>query len=216
MKEVALLGNFVAEQEFKGIIVRVEGNSNLCLISSHWQFVVSGYLRGPVGPHPKAELFSNIPHINPHWYEFVSDQGNWEDIEEIWANEDLKARLARDQVEREFFAELRTCPPMSRDEARWQEATKTQGYGWSIYTYAEYWARLMEKKINQGQKLNSIEMACAYKADIFGGVLLTTAKPPPGFWRIFGITEENSVYGKTAGKPLMHVVSGFFLYLCLS
>lgn len=164
MKALARKGNFTAKQELNGVVVLVDDNSDVDLLFRDQQRAQSGYVDGPVGPHPKPELSAE---------DLANDKRIREANEARWAKESAERKVVQDQKEREFFAELNTCPVMDRDEAKWQEgirAQKGQGYGLAVYTYAEYWARLMQKKMAEGYKLEAIADECSNKADIPCGI----------------------------------------------
>ncbi len=164
MKAVALQGNVIAKQELNGVIVLVEGNSDVDLLFRDQQRAQSGYIDGLVGPHSKAELSAD---------DIANDQRIREANEARWAKESAERKVIQDQKEREFFAEISTCPTMDRDEAKWQEGIKAQkgdGYGLAVYTYAEYLARLMQKKMAEGYKLEAVADECSNKADIPCGI----------------------------------------------
>lgn len=156
---------FLVSFDFNGVKVSVCQDSDPKLIYRDWSRTLSGYTSGKkVGPYPKAELSAK---------EVANDGRIQAEKEARWAKESAKAKVVQDQKEREFFAELNTCPAMDRDEAKWQEgieAQKGQGYGLAVYTYAEYWARLMQKKMAEGYKLEAIADECSNKADIPCGI----------------------------------------------
>jgi len=164
MKVLAGRGNFTAKQELNGVTVLVDGDSNADLIFRDQQRAQSGYIESPVGPHPKPKLSAK---------DVASDKRISDANEARWAKEAAARKVIQDKKEREFFAELGTCPAMERDEAKWQEGIKAQkgeGYGLACYTYAEYWARLMQKKMAEGYKLEAIADECSHKADIPVGI----------------------------------------------
>jgi hypothetical protein len=151
--------------DFNGVKVSVCQDSDPKLIYRDWSRTLSGYTSSKkVGPYPKAELSAK---------EVANDGRIQAEKEARWAKESAKAKVIQDQKEREFFAELNTCPAMDRDEAKWQEGIKAQdghGYGLAVYTYAEYWARLMQKKMAEGYKLEAVADECSNKADIPCGI----------------------------------------------
>lgn len=164
MKLLASNGGFIAKQKLNGVTVLIEGNSNLDLLFRDQQRAQLGYIKSPVGPHPKTELSAE---------ELASDKRISDANEALRAKENAARKIIQDKNEYEFFAELSTCPVMDRDEAKWQEGIKAQnggGYGLAVYTYAEYWARLMQKKKLEGYKLEDIADECSHKADIPIGI----------------------------------------------
>ena len=164
MRVLAGGGNFTAKQELNGVTVLVDGNSDVDLLFRDQQRAQSGYIDGPVGPHPKSKLSAE---------DVASDKRISDANEARWAKERAAQKVIQDRKEKEFFAELKLCPAMDRDEAKWQEGIKAQkgeGYGLACYTYAEYWARLMQKKMVEGYKLEAIADECSHKADIPCGI----------------------------------------------
>lgn len=164
MKVLAGGGNFTAKQELNGVTVLVDGGSDVDLVFRDQQRAQSGYIDGPVGPHPKPKLSAK---------EIASDECIRNANEARWAKEHAARKVVQDRKEKEFFAELNTCPAMDRNEAKWKEGIKAQkghGYGLAVYTYAEYWARLMQKKMAEGYKLEAIADECSNKADIPCGI----------------------------------------------
>lgn len=164
MKFLASNGGFIAKQKLNDVTVLVEGNSDLDLLLRDQQRAQSGYIESPVGPHPKSELSAE---------ELASDKRISDANGALRAKENATWKIVQDKKKCEFFAELSTCPAMDRDEAKWQEGIKAQngeGYGLAVYTYAEYWARLMQKKKSEGYKLEAIADECSHKADIPIGI----------------------------------------------
>jgi len=153
---------FLVSFEFNGVKVGVCQNSNPELIYRDCLRALSGYISGKVGPYPKAELSTK---------ELAKDEHISKEKEARYAKEAAAYRAIQSKKKLEFLAELNTCAAMDRDETRWQEgiaAQKGDGYGLGIYTYAEYWARLMQKKIADGHKLETIAEECSNRADILG------------------------------------------------
>lgn len=164
MKLLASNGKFIAKQKLNGVTVFVEGNSDTKLLLRDFERAQSGYIEGEVGPHPKVELSAE---------DIASDNRISDANKARRAKERAEQKVIQDGEKREFFAELNTCPAMDRDEAKWQEGLKAQkgsGYGLMIYTYAEYWARLVQKKMTEGYKLEAVADECSDKADIPCGI----------------------------------------------
>ncbi len=163
-----LFDNFVPMSlisfDFNGVKVDVCQDSDPKLIYRDWERARSQYIIGKVGPYPKAELSAK---------DLASDKRISDADEARWAKESAERKVVQDQKEREFFLEINTCPSMDRDEAKWQEgikAQKDQQYGLAIFTYAEYWARLMQKEMGEGCKLKSIADECSSDANIPCGI----------------------------------------------
>ncbi|GEM_PF-744795 len=155
---------FLVSFDFNGIKVSVCQNSDPNLIYRDWSRALVGYTTGKVGPYPKAELSAK---------EVSNDARIQAEKEARWAKASAEQKVIQDQKDREFLAELNTCPAMDRDEAKWQEGIASQkddSYGLCVYIYAECWARLMQKEIAQGFELRDIASRCSYKADISFGI----------------------------------------------
>lgn len=151
---------FLVSFDFNGVKVIVCQDSDPKLIYRDWSRALSGYTSGKkVGPYPKAKLSAK---------EVANDGRIQAEKEARWAKERAEQKVIQEQKELEFFTEINTCPAMDRDEDRWQEGIKAQNGGptLGIFTYAEYWARLMQKKMSEGYKLGVIADECSNKADI--------------------------------------------------
>lgn len=144
---------------FNGVNVGVCQDSDPELIHRDWSRTMSGYISGKIGPYPKTEL---------SFKELANDESIRKEHKARRAEEQAAYRVAQAQKEREFFAELETCPAMERDETKWQEgiSAQTEELGRGIYLYAEYWARLMQKKMSEDSKMEEIADECSSKADI--------------------------------------------------
>ena len=72
----------------------------------------------------------------------------------------------------DFFKELNMCPQMDRDEEKWQFKFSQHKSKHEIdgYTYAEYWARLIQKKMSEGHKLEDVAQECSDKVNIPCGI----------------------------------------------
>lgn len=167
MRALAGRGNFVAKQNLNSVTVLVAGDSDADLIFRDQQRAQSGLLGvgGVVGPYPATELTAE---------ELANDDRIRQEQAARREKEDAERRVIQEQKEREFFAELEACPAMDRDEAKWREGIAAQNgapYGLCVFTFAEYWARLMQKKMDEGHSLEAVAEECSSKADIpCGGI----------------------------------------------
>lgn len=164
MISLAQRGGYTAKQKLNGVIVLVNGDSDPDLIFRDQQRAQSDYISGKVGPYPKAKLSAK---------DLASDKRIQNKNEKRWAEESKKRQIIQKQKEKEFSIELESCPAMERNEEEWQKgiiAQKGDGYGLGCYTFAEYWARLMQKGIAEGKQLKDIADECSHKADIPCGI----------------------------------------------
>lgn len=155
-------GNFTAKQELNGVTVMVNGDSNAYLIFRDQQRAQSGYIKGDVGPYPKAKLTAE---------DKANDARVKSENERRWEKEraeyEKKARVHREKVE----AKLANAPAIElADEAGWQKfkEVNTDGYGGAVVTYSERWARLMQVEMANGKKLEDVADAASYEADLEG------------------------------------------------
>jgi hypothetical protein len=164
MISLAKRGGYTAKQELNGVVVLVNGDSDVNLIFRDQQRAQSGYISKKVGPYPKAELSAE---------DIANDNKIQSANEKRWAEEDKKRQVIQKKKEEEFSAELAICPTMERNEEEWKkgiDAQKGDGYGLACYTFAEYWARLMQKGISEGKQVKDIADECSHKADIPCGI----------------------------------------------
>jgi len=162
MIRLAKEGNFTAKQELNGATVLVNGDSNADLIFRDQQRVQSGYIKGDVGPYPKAELTTEDT-ANDARVE-AENERKWEKQR---TESEKKARAHREKVE----AKLANAPGIElADEAGWQKSktANSDGYGGGIMTYSERWARLMQLEMAGGKKLEDVAKATSSEADLEG------------------------------------------------
>ncbi|NLZ74864.1 hypothetical protein GX917_03140 [Candidatus Falkowbacteria bacterium] len=57
-----------------------------------------------------------------------------------------------------LMAELAACPEMETNWETWQKGINAQRgvHGLTCYKFAEYWARLMQKDMSEGKKLENV------------------------------------------------------------
>lgn len=162
MIELAKNGNFTAKQELNGVTVLVNGDSNADLIFRDQQRAQSGYTKGDIGPYPK-EILSHEDLAND---QRIANE-NKKRQEEAQAKYESKARAAREAME----AKLADIPAIElADEAGWQKFkdNNQDGYGGAVVSYAERWARLMQKEMADGKNLKDVADATSSEADIEG------------------------------------------------
>lgn len=162
MKIYATSGRIFVKQELNGVVVIVSPSSNVESIFRDLKRAMSGLVLGHVGPHPKRVLSTK---------KLFNDFRIKAENEARRTEESTREKAVQDQKEHEFFAELSTCPAMDRDEAKWQEgirAQKEDEYGLDIYACAENSARLMQKKMLEGKKLQDMADDCMIKGNTRG------------------------------------------------
>lgn len=164
MIELAKVGGFTAKQELNGVTVLVNGDSDAELILRDQQRAQLGCITGDVGPYPKEKL-SKV--------ELANDERIHKENEARQEKESRKFREHAEQQEKKVLKELKTCPQMERDEKKWQKWVDDQKghfYGLGVFEFAEHWARLMQKGISEGKKLEDIASECADKALKVAGI----------------------------------------------
>lgn len=84
----------------------------------------------------------------------------------IRAAEEQARREAKRQ--QEFADAIKDAPPMEfRDRDGWEKglANNEDGYGRAVYRYAEHWARIMQKRIAQGEDVATAAERSQHVAD---------------------------------------------------
>lgn len=152
------------QTEFNGVTIFADHDSDAGLLYRDWSRAMSGYIPGPVGPHPSAELTPA---------ELASDAeiekqniARREEADRKWREKQAKDRA-------EYDAAIEAAPVMRRDEAKWQEgidAQKGDGYGLAVYGFAEAWARLMQARLAEGKKIADVADDCCSIADKAFGI----------------------------------------------
>ena len=159
---LAKKGNFTAKQELNGVTVLVNGNSNTELIFRDQQRAQSGYIKGEVGPYPKAKLTAEDKANDTR-----VEAENERERQKRQAEYDKKARAHRKKVE----TKLANAPAIElADEAGWLKFkdNNQDGYGGAVVTYSERWARLMQVEMANGKKLEDVAEAASSEADLEG------------------------------------------------
>lgn len=162
MIELAKKGKFTAKQKLNGVTIMVNGDSNADLIFRDQQRAQSGYIKGAVGPYPKAELTAKDKESDAR-VEAKNEQRRQE--------RDREAQIQYDAHRERVEAKLINAPGIElADEAGWQKSKKvnSDGYGGAIMTYAERWARLMQVEMSNGKKLADVADATSQEADLEG------------------------------------------------
>lgn len=162
MIELAKKDNFTAKQELNGVTVMVNGDSNADLVFRDQQRAQSCYIDSNVGPYPNSVLTDE---------EKASDAKieaeNERKRQERQAEYEAKARAKSEATD----AKLAEAPKMElADENAWQEfKNKNQdSYGGGVVVYAERWARLMQREMANGKKLEDVAEATSHEADTDG------------------------------------------------
>ena len=159
---LAKKGNFTAKQELNGVTVLVNGDSKADLIFRDQQRAQSGYIKGDVGPYPKAELTAADKASDAR----IADK-NERESQKRQAKYEAKAKAHREVVE----AKLVNAPGIElADEAGWQKfkIANSDGYGGAVVTYSERWARLMQVEMANGKNLEDVADATSQEADLEG------------------------------------------------
>lgn len=162
MIRLAKKGKFTAKQELNGVMVLVNGDSNADLVFRDQQRAQSGYIKGDVGPYPKAELTAEDK-ANDARIEDKNERRRQKSRTEYEA----KAKAKQETVE----AKLVGAPDIElADEAGWQKfkEVNSDGYGGAVVTYSERWARLMQIEMANGKNLEDVADATSQEADLEG------------------------------------------------
>ena len=159
---LAKKGNFTAKQELNGATVLVNGDSNADLIFRDQQRAQSGYIKGDVGPYPKAELTAADKASDAR----IADK-NERESQKRQAKYEAKAKAHREVVE----AKLVNAPNIElADAAGWQKfkTVNSDGYGGAVVTYSERWARLMQVEMAKGKNFEDVAEATSQEANLEG------------------------------------------------
>lgn len=147
------------QTEFNGVTIYADANSHADLLYRDWSRALSGYIKGPVGPHPSDRLtlaeMANDAEIEK------TNEARRAEQDRIWREKQIKEKA-------EYEAALSSAPEMERNEAEWQKgiaAQKGDGYGLGVYGFAEAWARLMQAKMTEGKSIAESAEACCSVAD---------------------------------------------------
>ena len=155
-------GSFTAKQELNGVTVLVNGDSNAELIFRDQQRAQSGYINGDVGPYPNPVLTDEEKESDAR-----VEAENERRRQERQAEYEAKARAKREATD----AKLAEAPEMElADKKTWEEfKNKNQDpYGAGVVVYAERWARLMQREMANGKKLEDVAEATSHVADTDG------------------------------------------------
>lgn len=162
MIRLAKKGKFTAKQELNGVMVLVNGDSNADLVFRDQQRAQSGYIKGDVGPYPKAELTAEDK-ANDARIEDKNERRRQKSRTEYEA----KAKAKQEAVEAKLVGALDI---ELADEAGWQKfkTINSDAYGGAVVAYSERWARLMQVEIANGKNLEDVADATSQEADIEG------------------------------------------------
>lgn len=150
------------EFEFNGVAVTVASDSDSSLIYRDWRRGMSGFHEGVVGPYPPAELS-------------LEQRTNDAEIDAANKRRQKAAEAAYRQKQEEarthLHAALQTAPEFAvRDVEAWNkwQASNQDDYGKGVIDFAQRWARLMQKRMADGEDLGSVVDDCAKLADVDG------------------------------------------------
>jgi hypothetical protein len=146
---------------FNGVIVKVDGDSNVDLIFRDQQRAQKGYIPSYVGPRPKRFLSKK---------DSQSDAKIKSKNDLYWANQ--RAQYKAEQELKAQFLRLKTeGESMLRDEVKWQasiEAQKGKEYCLAVFRFAENWANLMQLEMKNGISISDCAEYTSNEADIEG------------------------------------------------
>ena len=148
--------------EFNGVTVSVRSDSDPELVRRDWSRALSGYIDGNVGPYPNPVLTDEEKESDAR-IEAEKERKR----QERQAEYEAKARAKRDATD----AKLAEAPEMElADEKAWQDfKDKNQDpYGGGVVVYAERWARLMQREMANGKKLEDVAEVTSHEADTDG------------------------------------------------
>lgn len=154
-----LIENAPSETIFNDVTIYADHDSSADLLYRDWSRAMSGYIKGPVGPHPMPVLTAS---------ELANDAAieKQNEARRMEADRAYREKEARERAE--YDAAMSAAPAMERDEEKWQEgvaAQKGDGYGLGVYGFAEAWARLMQAKIAEGKEIGEVADSCCSLAD---------------------------------------------------
>ena len=149
--------------EFNGVMVSVRMDSNPELIYRDWNRAMYNYIDKNVGPYPNPVL---------------TDEEKENDAR-VEAENERKRQEWRDEANAKQAAAVNRLEEMLKDapaiiladEAAWQESVSVNSgdpYSNGVTVFAERWARVMQVKLANGEKLEDVADASAQEADIDG------------------------------------------------
>ena len=158
--EQATLNNTEVETEFNGINVVV--NSTTDQVALVRDFMNAHLMKWEeIGPNPPVE--------------YSKDVAAQIALAKFAAEEELKARQAeydrqREEKQADFDKAVEGIEMEISDNELWVTylTKNVDSYGNAICVYAENWAKLMQKKMAEGQKIADIAGACSHLADTEG------------------------------------------------
>lgn len=149
--------------EFNGVSITVEANSNAELIYRDWSRALNGYIDKNIGPYPK-EVISERELARDVRVEAMNEQRR----KERHAEYEVKAKSKREA----FEAKMETAPEMEFSDldgwAKFVENNSKDPYSRGVVVFAEHWARLMQKEMDNSIKLEDIADSTSHEADIDG------------------------------------------------
>ncbi len=148
--------------DFNGVTVVVNEGSDPALLHREWDRALSGYTTSKkVGPFPNKELSEE---------EKKSDAEKAAKTRKKMEIEDAKAAANAARRKLEALEYLEDAPPFEGNEmllAQFKTNNKSS-YGARVVTYAEDWARMMQKETASGKALEDVVKSTSRKADYDG------------------------------------------------
>lgn len=149
--------------DFNGVMVSVQTDSDPELIYRDWNRAMNGYIDKAVGPYPnpvltheEKETDARIEAENERKHQKWHDEANAKHIAAVNSLEEM----------------LKDAPAIElADEAGWQEAVRVNSadpYSNGVTVFAERWARIMQVKLANGEKLEAIADPSVREADVDG------------------------------------------------
>jgi hypothetical protein len=150
MIKLAKSGGYTAKQELNDVIITVNGDSIADYIFRDQVRAQKGYIFTQVGPYPYPSLSKSALQSDKRIQKLIDTRKKLQ-----------YSKFVKKQKQKvlEFNLILECCPPMERDEEVWQKGLADQNnhpFGTDCYEYAEDWARLMQKGISDGKRLEDI------------------------------------------------------------
>lgn len=153
----------------KGATIEFEFNGIRCLVNSETNvdYLVRDFLNTyimdwkEVGPDCAAEY-------SPSVAKELAERTEQQRIEQEARQKELAERDAKEKTA--FELKVAGIQMDFADEKGWQDgrAKNTDPYGNAIYEYAEGWARLMQKEMAKGKKLEEIASPTSYELGFLG------------------------------------------------
>lgn len=145
-----------------GVKVYIAADSDPDLLIRDQKRAMNGYIKGPVGPYPKAVLSEE---------EVASDEEKHAEMMRQAEKRAAARRREKERSSRSLEKTLRECPEMEfSDKEAWDRSKESNqdSYGGAVLDFAERWARLMQRNMANGWALEDCASACSDMADVDG------------------------------------------------